>query len=81
MINIYLYQHLIDSVSLENPNTDGIVLLKDTLNQEDMIMHAYMSIRIEPHIKKTARTIWRGGKISNFGWKLVGIRSSVCFKS
>ena len=52
MINIYLYQHLIDSVSLENPNTDGIVLLKDTLNQEDMIMHDYMSIRIEPHIKK-----------------------------
>ena len=80
MINIYLYQHLIDSVSLENPNTDGIVLLKDTLNQ-DMIMHGYMSIRIEPHIKKTARTIWRGGKISTFGSKLVGIRSSVCFKS
>ena len=53
MINIYLYQHLIDSVSLENPNTDGIVLLKDTLNQ-DMIMHDYMSIRIEPQIGRAS---------------------------
>lgn len=39
-------------MSLENPNTDGIVLVKDTLNQEDMIMHAYVSISIEPHLKK-----------------------------
>ena len=33
-------------------SSDGIVLLKDSLNQKDMIMHAYMSIRIEPHIFK-----------------------------